>query len=257
MRISKVFALPLLGTLATCENVLQSTSLNTCQDNSGFQASKFDVVFTPNNNTVSVNMVATSSIQGSVIFDISVLAYGYQIIRTTIDPCTAGGFAGFCPMQTGDTSTPFILPLSPDATKIVPSIAYQFPDLDATVKVFINSTDGDRQSLACLEARISNAKTVDLAGVKWASAIVVGLALLSSALISGLGHANAASHIAANAVSLCGYFQAQAMIGLTGVPLPPSVQAWTQDFQWSIGIINVDFMYVLRVFPSFWHMTIH
>lgn len=122
----------------------------------------------------------------------------------------------------------------------VPSLAYQFPDLDATVKVFINDTDGT--SLACLEAHISNSKTVDLDGVKWASAIVVGLGLVASAIISGLGHANAASHIAANAVSLCGYFQAQAMIGLTGISLPPSVQAWTQDFQWSIGIIKVDFL---------------
>jgi hypothetical protein len=241
MRISIASALPLLGALVASQNVLQSTSLNTCQDNSGFQARKFDVVFTPNNNTVSVDMVATSSIEGNVLFDISVFAYGYELIHRYIDPCDAG-LAGFCPMQTGDTGTPFNIPVSADAVKSFPSLAYQFPDLDAIVKVFINSTDEGGKSLACLEARVSNSKTVDLAGVKWASAAVVGLALLSSAIISGLGHANAASHIAANAVSLCGYFQAQAMIGLTGVTLPPSVQAWTQDFQWSIGIIKLDFM---------------
>ncbi|KAH6657370.1 calcium spray protein [Truncatella angustata] len=241
MRISKVFALPFLGALVASQNVLQSTSLNTCQDNSGFQASKFDVVFDPSDNRVNVNMVATSSIEGNVVFDIAVAAYGYEIMRRVIDPCD-NGIAGFCPMQTGDTSTPFILRISPSATRMIPSIAYSFPDLDATVKVYINSTDNVGQSLACLEARISNSKTVDLLGVKWASAAVIGLALLSSAIISGLGHSNAASHIAANAVALCNYFQAQAMIGLTGVSLPPSVQAWTQDFQWSIGIINVGFM---------------
>jgi hypothetical protein len=64
----------------------------------------------------------------------------------------------------------------------------------------------------------------------------------SSAVVSGLGHSNAASHVAANALSLFAYFQAQAMIGLTGVPLPPVVQSWTQDFQWSMGIIELDFM---------------
>lgn len=240
MRMLRALALPLFGTLVACD-VLQSTSLNSCQENSGFQASKFDVIFTSNNNSVNVNMVATSSIEGNVVFDVAVLAYGYEIIRKIINPCDSG-LAGFCPMQTGDTSTPFVIKVSPDATSQIPSIAYSFPDLDATVKVFINSTDEAGKSLACLEARISNSKTVDLDGVKWASAAVVGVALLSSAIISGLGHANAASHIAAYAVSLCGYFQAQAMIGLTGVTLPPSVQAWTQDFQWSIGIINIGFM---------------
>jgi len=83
---------------------------------------------------------------------------------------------------------------------------------------------------------------VDLVGVKWASAAVAGLALISSAIINGLGFSNAASHIASTALSLFGYFQAQAMLGLCAVPLPPVVKSWTQDFQWSMGIIKVDFI---------------
>jgi hypothetical protein len=78
--------------------------------------------------------------------------------------------------------------------------------------------------------------------VKWASAGVAALALLSSAIVNGLGFSNAASHIASNALSLFGYFQAQAMLGLCAVPLPPVVKSWTQDFQWSMGIINVGFI---------------
>jgi hypothetical protein len=81
-----------------------------------------------------------------------------------------------------------------------------------------------------------------LIGVKWATAAIAGLALIASAIVSGLGYTNAASHVASMALSLFGYFQAQAMIGLCGVPLPPVVRAWTQDFQWSMGIIKVDFI---------------
>ncbi|KAI0126369.1 hypothetical protein BJ170DRAFT_403321 [Xylariales sp. AK1849] len=244
MRLLNIFSLPLIGTLflpVACQNVLQTTSLNTCQENSGFSASKFDVVFTQNNNSASINMVASSSVQGNVIFDIAITAYGYQLIRKVINPCDAG-LAGFCPMTPGDSGTPFVIQVSPEAAAYIPSIAYQFPDLDAKVKVFINSTDDEGVSRACVEAGVSNSKTVDLLGVKWASAIVAGLALVSSAIISGFGHANAASHVAANAVSLCGYFQAQAMVGLTGITLPPVVLAWTQDFQWSIGIIKLGWM---------------
>lgn len=68
------------------------------------------------------------------------------------------------------------------------------------------------------------------------------VALFSSAIVAGLGFTNAASHVASNALSLFGYFQAQAMLGLCAVPLPPVVKSWTQDFQWSMGIINVGFI---------------
>lgn len=225
------------------EPVLQSNSLNACQEESGFTASLFNVVFTPNNGSAAVDIVAVSSIQGSVVFDFAISAYGFEIMRRTVDPCTSG-LAGLCPMTAGKIPLKFNLPVSKEAVAQIPSIAYNFPDLDATVKVFINRTDGDRpgKSVACVSADISNGKTVDLAGVKWATAIVAGLALGSSALVSGLGHSNAASHVAANALSLFGYFQAQAMLGLTSVALPPVVMSWTQDFQWSMGIIKVDFM---------------
>lgn len=227
------------------DHLLKSNSLNTCQENSGFTASLFNVVFTPNNLSASINIVAVSSIQGNAVFDVQISAYGYNIIRTTVNPCDAD-LAGLCPMVAGKIPLRFNLDVAPDAVNQIPGIAYTMPDLDAKVRVFINLTNPDgspsQNSVACVEADVSNGKTVDLIGVKWATAIVAGLALASSAVVSGLGHSNAAAHVAANALSLFGYFQAQAIIGLTGIPLPPAVQAWTQDFQWSMGIIRVGFM---------------
>ncbi|KAK0635627.1 hypothetical protein B0T17DRAFT_503137 [Bombardia bombarda] len=238
-----IASLAALFSPALAEEVLISKSLNTCQENSGFTASLFNVVFTPNNLTVSVDIVAVSSIQGNVKFDFAISAYGYEIIRQTVDPCNAD-LKGLCPMTAGKIPLNFNLPIDKDAIGQIPAIAYTFPDLDAKVRVFINMTDGADagKSVACVEADISNGKTVDLPGVKWATAIVAGLALVSSAVVSGLGHSNAASHVAANALSLFAYFQAQAMLGLTAVPLPPVVMSWTQDFQWSMGIISLDFM---------------
>ncbi|KAI1382426.1 TRP-domain-containing protein [Hypoxylon crocopeplum] len=239
---------------ATAERILQSTSLNICQENSGFTASLFDVVYTPSLGSAHVNISAISTIEAKVLFDIQISAYGYSFIHTIIDPCVVG-LAGFCPMVSGNLGDPFVLPVPKDAAANIPSIAYDFPDLDAKVRVFINATDGTRagQSVACVEALISNGQTVDLVGVKWAAAVVAGLALASSALLSGLGHTNAASHVAANALSLMSYFQAQAMIGLVGIPLPPVVQSWTQDFQWSMGIISVDWMQ--RIFTWYQRST--
>lgn len=232
-------AATLLSPATAAENVLLSNALNTCQDDSGFSASLFNVVVTPNNQTAFVSLVATSSIHGYVNFDVTVTAYGYKIIQQRVDPCKTS-LTGICPMVTGKLALDFNLPIG-DAINQIPGIAYAIPDLDAKVKVLITSVDtGD--TVACVEAAISNGKTVNLAGVKWATAIISGLALISSAIVNGLGQYNTAAHVAANALSLFGYFQSQAIVGLTSVKMPPIVQAWTQDFQWSMGIIRVGFL---------------
>jgi hypothetical protein len=132
-------------------------------------------------------------------------------------------------------------PVDAESIAKVPGIAYTVPDLDARVQVYFNdSVTG--LSLACVEAELSNGKTVDQRGVAWVVAVISGLALVASAITSGLGHSNTAAHVAANALSLFSYFQAQAFIGMSAVPLPPIVSAWTQNFQWSMGIINVGFL---------------
>lgn len=89
---------------------------------------------------------------------------------------------------------------------------------------------------------MSNGKTVYQPGVGWTTAVISGLGLTASAITSGLGHSNTAAHVAANALSLFGFMQSQAMIGMTAVHMPPIVQSWTQNFQWSMGIIRVGFM---------------
>lgn len=115
------------------------------------------------------------------------------------------------------------------------------PDLDANVRIYINSTDTG-ESIACVEARLSNGKTVYQQGVGWTTAVISGLGLAASAVTSGLGHSNTAAHVASNALSLFGFMQAQAMFGMLAVKMPPIVEAWTQNFQWSMGIIHIGFL---------------
>lgn len=109
-------------------------------------------------------------------------------------------------------------------------IAYTVPDLDANVRIYINSTTTG-EAITCVEASLSNGKTVYQKGVGWTTAIISGLGLAASAITSGLGHSNTAAHVAANALSLFGFMQSQAMIGMTSVAMPPIVESWTQNFQ--------------------------
>jgi Transient receptor potential (TRP) ion channel/ML-like domain len=124
------------------------------------------------------------------------------------------------------------------------AVAYTVPDLDGKVRILIDSTS-QNTAAACLETDLTNGKTVYQKAVGWTLAIVAGLALTSSAVASGLGFSNTAAHVAANALSLFSFFQAQAMYGMTVVTMPPIVEAWTQNFQWSMGIIRVGFLQTL------------
>ena len=217
-----------------------SNSLNTCQPENGFTASLFNVVYTPSNHSASISMSLMSTVEGKVVFDLSISAYGYQFFRRTLNPCEMN-LAGLCPLTANKNAFNFNLVVSKDAVSQIPDIAYNIPDLDATVRVYVNRTDTG-ESIACLEANVSNGKTVNLLGIKWATAVIAGLSLLSSAVINGLGHSNTAAHIAVNSLSLFGYYQAQAIVGLTSIRLPPIVQAWVLNFQWSMGIIRADFL---------------
>lgn len=233
----------LLGILqiSSAEPLLYSDSLNPCQTNNNFSATQFDVVLTPHNNSLSFSVTGVSTITGNITIDLVVFAYGLKAYQTTINPCTEN-FQGLCPMSEGQINLPTSNVAIPgSALSQVPSIAYTVPDLDASVQVYFNSTSTG-EAAACVEAAMSNGKTVDQKGVAWTIAVISGLALVASAITSGLGHSNTAAHVAANALALFGYFQAQAFIGLTAVSLPPIVASWTQNFQWSMGIIRVGFL---------------
>ncbi|PHH89472.1 hypothetical protein CDD83_5992 [Cordyceps sp. RAO-2017] len=229
-----------LSPVAKGEKLLMSKSLNTCQEESGFSASLFDVIYTPENNSARINLDALSTIQGKVVIDLAVSVYGYPVFSTVIDPCKAQKevkLEGLCPMVPGPIKSPFALTVPADTAKQIPGIAYTIPDLDAKVRVLVNLTS-TAESIACVEASISNGKTVDLPGVKAATVAIAGLAQIASVVLGALGHSNAAAHVASNSLSLFGYFQAVAIVGLTGVRLPPIVEAWTMNFQWSMGIIR-------------------
>jgi hypothetical protein len=211
----------------------------------------FNIVFTPDNHTLSINIVGDSSVTGNVTLKVYASAYGYNFLAETLDPCTEG-FTSLCPLsqiQTDFDAT--YTNISSNFISKIPNIAYGVPDLDATVKVYLYAVSEPTVSLACVQLSISNGKTVNQLGVKWGSAVVTLVGLAAAALLSGPGYANTAAHMMLYALALFSYFQAVAMIGLCAVPLPPIVLSWTQDMSWSVGIIKVNFLQTMAT----WYQT--
>ena len=229
---------------AFAEDKIVSTSLNSCSGASNFTATLFNVTYTPNDNLLLVEINGVSSLTGNVSANLQLIAYGFTVLNQTIDPCESG-LMGFCPLQAGpipNIDTNF--PVPSDLKKTIPGIAYTVPDLDGVVRIYVNDKETGA-SIACMEADLSNTKSVYQPAVGWVTAIIAGLGLVASGITSGMGHTNTAAHVAANAVALFGFFQAQAIVGLTSVHMPPIVQSWTQNFAWTMGIIRVGFLQTL------------
>lgn len=109
--------LPIVSAL----RLIESRSLNPCQDNSSFTATLFSVVFTPDNNTLAFDVVGVSSIQGNVTAELQVIAYGFTALKQKLDPC-AMHLRGLCPMNTGQINIQSNIDIPNDVINKIPGM---------------------------------------------------------------------------------------------------------------------------------------
>ncbi|KAF5098628.1 hypothetical protein D0Z00_001971 [Geotrichum galactomycetum] len=235
-------ALLLSASVASAERILQASSLFTCMENSLLSADHFDVTFTPDNATISYDVSITSEVQGYVYAEIDVYAYGIKIITETLNPCDPDiNIGSLCPLVSGDIDIRSTYTLSQSVLDSIPGIAYTIPDIDITGIVRVKNSNSTL--LACIQADLTNVKTVEHIAVKWVTAIISGIGLLTSAVVATLGSSLSSAHVAANAVSLFAYFQSVVIINMMAVDrVPPIASSWAQNLAWSVGLIKVEFM---------------
>ncbi|EJS43829.1 YGL139W [Saccharomyces arboricola H-6] len=219
---------------------LVATSLVTCMENSQLSANSFDVVFDPDDRSLHYDLDMSTQIDSYVFADIDVYAYGFKIITKNVDLCSIN-WKQFCPVHPGNIQIDSIEYISSKYVNDIPGIAYQVPDIDAYARVKITNNVSDY--LACIQIYFSNGKTVSQIGVKWATAVVAGIGLLLSAILSTFGNSTAASHISANTMSLFLYFQSVVVVSMQHVHrVPPIAAAWAENLVWSMGLIKISFM---------------
>lgn len=119
-------------------------------------------------------------------------------------------------------------------------IAYTVPDLDAVARLNLVTADGTQ--ISCLQAAVSNGITVDQVSVAWVLAVITGLGLIASIVLSIIGHTDIATNIYFRTLLFLGFMQTQAIAGMSSVSFPPIVQSWTSMFQWTMGIVGVNFL---------------
>jgi len=229
-------------TTAVCEKLVRTSSLLTCMENSQLTASYFDVKFYPSNNTVEFDISAVTTITGDVVAHATLITYGLTVMEKTVSLCDMN-LKELCPLSAGRIDVDSNYQLSDSITKMIPNVAYTIPDLDARVKVVAYAANDTSTPLACVEAVLTNGKTVQTKYASWPIAAISGLGLITSGIISIIGHSTTAAHIASNSISLFVYFQNLSITSMMAVSrVPPIAAAWAQNFQWSMGIIKTKFM---------------
>ncbi|KAI5962458.1 FLC2 [Candida pseudojiufengensis] len=252
MLFNKLFftIIVIFTSLISATQFIKSSSLLTCMDNSQFTASYFNIVFYPKNRTVYFDVTAISSINNKKVGAyVNVIAYGLNILQRNVSLCDLDYTQNnnpnnnpLCPLTSGHLDLDSSYELGKSVTDQIPGVAYTIPDLDARVKVLVYDIETYDQ-LACVEATLSNGKTVQTKYAAWPIAAVSGLGVITSGVISVIGHSNTAAHIASNSMSLFIYFQSLAITAMMAVArVPPIAAAWAQNFMWSLGLVRVGFV---------------
>ncbi|KAL5337432.1 TRP-domain-containing protein [Aspergillus crustosus] len=222
--------------------LIESHTLNILEPGN-FSATVFSARFTPDNQSVALRFVGETLITGYITAEFVLVVYGYEIEPQTINPCTVSEMKGFCPMNAGPLDiTISNIPVPLDVLDNIPSVGFSVPDLDATIRLQVKDRDTGDQVTA-IEAVVSNGQTVYQTGVGWAVAVIAGLGLVISVAVPIInGYSDAIIQLSTYTLALFGFIQSQAIIGMLAVPLPPIVRSWTQNFQWSMGVVHADFL---------------
>ncbi|KAF8422574.1 hypothetical protein EV426DRAFT_174782 [Tirmania nivea] len=233
---------------AAHDYVIGTRSLKPCMANSGITATFIDVSFHTNTSTLHFDINAYSTISGKVQVLMTVYAYGFKAFTQEFDPCQRTEWTQLCPMSPQPIQVNSNQDLGSDLVSQIPAVAYQVPDLDAYVRIQIVSADAQKKLLACVDAQLSNGVTVEKGAVSWVTAFFGGGALLWAVFLISCSDPNlrcyhlATAKFAAYSLAFYTLLQHQALIGMTSVPLPPIVSAWTQNFVWAVGIVEMNFL---------------
>ena len=238
---SLVSVLLLLLTGADAEKRLYSNSLVNCmKNNSDIIPNYFNVTFDAIDRSITYDISLTAKIEGNLKAYATVYAFGFDIIHESIDLCSLN-LKQFCPITPSQMEVESVEHISQNYVNMIPNIAFTFPNLDAVARLII--TNEDNQLLGCLQASFNNGKSVSHEGAKWATAVVAGLGLLVSAVLSMFGNSASASRMSAAAISLFTYFQSVVIVTMISVDeVPPIANAWAENLAWSMGLIRITFM---------------
>lgn len=223
--------------------VLRANTLVPCMDHSEITALNFNIEFTPENRSLAYDLSINVGAQGYVYAEYNIVIYGLTgIIKGVINPCSDDVLKELCPLNTGEIDIQSQVELSKGIVDSLPGIAYTMPNIDAYAIIKVRSIQ-DGTQLACIRIEVANDRTVSQTSVKWVTAVLSGLGLLVSAVLTYFGSSLTAQHISATSHLMFTYFQSMAIVDMEAIErVPPIASAWCENIAWSVGLVYTKFM---------------
>lgn len=239
-------SLLLLGTLPATVlsvDILKTSGFSSCLPDAEIKIDRMNVQYDRKSSTVNFDVAGTSSKRQNVTASLVVTAYGKEVYRKDFNPCDKDTkVEQLCPVPAGNFAAQGSQAIPENYASVIPSIAFQVPDLDGEAKLQLKATEGGKD-LACIQSTVTNGKTANVAGVSFMAAGLAGAALLltgASAFASaGAGSGTAPSPSFGEVI---GWFQSIAMNGMLSVNYPPVYRSFTKNFAFSGGLIQWDSM---------------
>ncbi|KAF2218549.1 hypothetical protein BDZ85DRAFT_245030 [Elsinoe ampelina] len=232
-----VFLLTALPVGVIAGDVLSTNGFTVCSDNPSIQVNKLNIQFDKSSRKVTFDVGGTNAQEQNVTASIIATAYGREVYKQSFNPCDAANFVSqLCPVRNGTFSASGDQDIPQQYVDMIPSIAFNIPDLDGMARMELKSADG--QELACIQSTVGNGKSMNVPAVSYVAAGIAASALALSALSAlASGGAPGAAAPSPTFGEVVGWFQSIATSGMLSVKYPSVYQSFTQNFAFSTGII--------------------
>lgn len=242
----KVIAVACLVRTAAGQSLLETNGFTTCVDDSTITVDKVDIKYNNDNKTVVFDIAGSSAKDQNVTAELEVMAYGNSLFNQKFNPCDPGTFVErLCPVPEGPFSAWGSQQIPSEFTDLIPSIAFQVPDIAAQATLKLKALDTE-EDVACIRSQVSNGKTANVpavsyvaAGIAGAALVVSGISAAGSALAGGAAGGSGAGSgtMSPSFTEVMTWFQGLAMNGMMSVNYPPIYRSFTKNFAFSTGMI--------------------
>lgn len=224
---------------ATADNILQTSGFSSCGGTSDIEVQKLNITYNAANRQVDFDVAGTSTKVQKVKASLIVFAYGQQVYQKTFNPCDNSSYvAQLCPVPQGTFAAAGSQDIPATYASLIPSIAFDVPDLDGTAKLELTAVDTGN-GVACIESTVDNGKTTQMKAVPVVAAGIAGAALVVSGLSAALGAGGGAATTAPSPsfFEMMWWFQGMAMNGMMSVDYPSVYRSFARNFGFSTGLI--------------------
>ncbi|KAM0254905.1 hypothetical protein ACHAQJ_006342 [Trichoderma viride] len=229
------------------DQILTTTGFTDCGSLPSITIQQLSITYDNDAKVITFDIEGTSTNSQNVSASLDVTAYGVNAFTKTFNPCDpATMVAELCPLPDGPFVARGSQQIPAQYAAMIPSIAFSVPDIAAQAVMKLDSL-ADSSMVACVQAQVTNGKTMSVPAVSYVAASIAGVSLVASG-ISAVGSAMSGGGAAAGSsvgvaglspsfTDVAGWFQGMAMSGMLSVNYPPIYRSFAKNFAFSIGLI--------------------